>query len=118
MDPAGSAYVTGGTASSDFPTTSGAFDTSYNGGGSDAFVAKLNPAGSSATYATFLGGNGGEYNGQDYGRGVAVDAAGNAYVTGFTTSPNFHDHRACSTQATTAGPTTHLPSNSALPGVH
>ena len=54
----GSAYVTGTTYSSDFPTTPGAFDTSFNGGWVDAFVVKLNPAGSGLTYATFLGGSG------------------------------------------------------------
>ena len=58
VDGAGSAYVTGETRSSDFPTTPGAFDTSYNGGYADAFVAKLNPAGSGLAYATFLGGSG------------------------------------------------------------
>ena len=56
MDGAGSAYVTGDTYSSDFPTTPGAFDTSFNGG-YDAFVVKLNPAGSGLAYATFLGGS-------------------------------------------------------------
>ena len=56
MDGTGSAYVTGYTHSSDFPTTPGAFDPSYNGTG-DAFVVKLNPAGSELTYATFLGGS-------------------------------------------------------------
>ena len=58
VDGAGSAYVTGYTSSSDFPTTPGAFDTSYNGGYGDAFVVKLNPAGSALAYATFLGGSG------------------------------------------------------------
>ncbi len=57
VDTAGSAYVTGYTSSSDFPTTSGAFDTSYNGGSYDVFAAKLNPAGSALAYATFLGGS-------------------------------------------------------------
>ena len=57
MDGAGSAYVAGYTCSSNFPTTPGAFDTSYNGGYDDAFVAKLNPAGSGLVYATFLGGS-------------------------------------------------------------
>ena len=83
VDGAGSAYVTGYTYSTDFPTTPGAFDTSYNGG-CDAFVAKLNPAGSGLAYATFLGGSG-----SDYGYGIAVDGAGNAYVTGYTGSTDF-----------------------------
>ncbi|MCX6029592.1 MAG: SBBP repeat-containing protein, partial [Chloroflexi bacterium] len=77
VDAAGSAYVMGSPSSSDLPTTPGAFDTSYTGGGIDAFVVKLNPAGSGLAYATFLGGSG-----DDWGRAIAVDAAGSAYVTG------------------------------------
>ena len=57
MDGAGTRLRDGRDHSNDFPTTPGAFDTSYNGGG-DAFVAKLNPAGSALVYATFLGGSG------------------------------------------------------------
>ena len=83
VDGAGSAYVTGWTESSDFPATPGAFDRSHNGD-LDAFVAKLNPAGSGLAYATFLGGN---YH--DYGRAIAVDGAGSAYVTGDTSATNF-----------------------------
>jgi hypothetical protein len=55
VDGAGSAYVTGYTQSSDFPTTAGAFDTSHNGN-YDAFVVKLNAGGTGLAYATFLGG--------------------------------------------------------------
>jgi hypothetical protein len=59
-------------------------DTSYNGG-HDAFVAKVNPSGTGLVYAGFLGGSNG-----DGGKGIAVDAAGNAYVTGWTLdSSNF-----------------------------
>ena len=83
VDGAGSAYVTGSTGSSDFPTTPGAFDPSLNIHG-DAFVVKLNPAGSGLAYATFLGGND-----ADQGYGIAVDGAGSAYVTGFTNSGDF-----------------------------
>jgi hypothetical protein len=85
VDGAGSAYVTGQTTSADVPTTVGAFDTTYNGGGSDAFVTKLNAAGSAPLlYSTYLGGSG-----DDVGRGIAVDGTGSAYVTGFTSSGNF-----------------------------
>jgi len=84
VDGAGSAYVTGDTFSSDFPTTPGSFDASFNDGNQDAFVIKLNPAGSGLVYATFLGGSGG-----DRGYGIAVDGAGSAYVTGYTGSTNF-----------------------------
>lgn len=79
----GSAYVTGNTSSSDFPTTVGAFDTSYNGG-YEAWVVKLNPAGSALAYATFLGGNG-----DDSGSNITVDATGDAFVTGSTDSADF-----------------------------
>ena len=83
VDTAGSAYVTGVTESTDFPTTPGAFQTIY-GGGEDAFVTKLNPTGTALVYSTYLGGSG-----LDGGNGIAVDAAGNAYVTGATGSPDF-----------------------------
>jgi hypothetical protein len=75
----GRAYVTGNTSSSDYPTTAGAFDTSFNGGNADAFVTKLNASGSKLAYSTFLGGMG-----VDVGRGIAVDGSGGAYVTGYT----------------------------------
>lgn len=87
VDSAGRAYVTGGTPNPAFPTTSGAFQTSCgsdgtcNGGLPDAFVTVINSAGSSFIYSTFLGGEG-----IDQGLGVAVDAAGDAYVTGLTQS--------------------------------
>src|SRR5215204_6550628 len=80
----GRAYVTGGTRSPDFPTTSGAFDTTHNGL-DDAFVTKLNASGSALAYSTFLGGG----NADDAGQGIAVDADGRAYVTGNTSSPDF-----------------------------
>jgi hypothetical protein len=82
-DAAGNAYVTGFTASSNFPTTAGAYDTSFNGG-QDVFVTKLNPAGTSVLYSTYIGGSS-----NDQGLAIAVDASGFAYVTGFTGSTNF-----------------------------
>jgi hypothetical protein len=54
LDGAGSAYVTGDAGSPDFPATAGSFSPTYNGGASDAFVTKLNPAGSALVYSTFL----------------------------------------------------------------
>jgi hypothetical protein len=84
VDGAGAAYVTGETWSSDFPTTPGAFDPTYNGGQFDTFVAKMNAAGSGLIYAAFLGGGQG-----DSGSGIAVDRAGAAYVTGATSSSDF-----------------------------
>jgi len=83
VDAAGDAYVTGFTYSGNFPITSGALDTSFVGE-SKAFVLKLNPAGNALIYATFLGGSG-----NDYGAGIAVDAAGEAHVAGYTASINF-----------------------------
>ncbi|MDQ2760613.1 MAG: SBBP repeat-containing protein, partial [Actinomycetota bacterium] len=92
VDTAGDAYVTGNTTSSDFPTHdplqpkfAGANGTS---GAGNAFVAKLNPAGSALLYSTYLGGSGGG----DVGQGIAVDSAGDAYVTGFTFSLDFPTH--------------------------
>jgi hypothetical protein len=82
VDAAGNTYVTGGTGSADFPTTVGAFQTTFSSG--DAFVTKLNPTGSGLLYSTYLGGSGG-----DGGGGIALDAAGNAYVTGSTLSTDF-----------------------------
>lgn len=85
VDASGNAYVTGWTSSSDFPTAPGAFQTTYGGGQyGEAFVAKLNAAGSALVYSTYLGGSN-----QDYGSGITVDASGNAYVTGFTVSSDF-----------------------------
>jgi hypothetical protein len=83
VDSANSAYVTGATESSNFPTTSGAWQTTY-GTNTDAFVTKLNPAGSALVYSTYLGGSG-----FDTGISVAVDGTNNAYVTGQTSSSNF-----------------------------
>ncbi|HJP91959.1 MAG TPA: SBBP repeat-containing protein [Pyrinomonadaceae bacterium] len=83
VDASGSAYVTGETFSFDFPTTAGAFDTTFNGF-SDAFVTKLNATGSALVYSTFIGGSN-----NDWGRGIAVDTSGSAYVMGETLSPGF-----------------------------
>ncbi|GAA4705385.1 DUF7948 domain-containing protein [Phytohabitans rumicis] len=85
VDAAGSAYVTGFTQSPTFPTTAGAFDRTGSASNDlDAFVAKLNPAGTGLAYSTFLGGTN-----FDWGRDIAVDAAGNAYVAGQTKSSSF-----------------------------
>jgi len=84
VDSSGNAYVTGDTASSNFPTTSSALQKTYGGGQADAFVAELKPDGSALVYATYLGGSG-----ADYGHGIALDSAGSAYVTGGTESTDF-----------------------------
>jgi len=86
VDAAGAAYVTGQTQSDQqtFPVTVGP-DLTFNGGNFpwpvDAFVAKVNPRGSALVYCGYIGGNG-----TDSGNGIAVDTAGNAYVTGSTGS--------------------------------
>jgi hypothetical protein len=82
VDGAGQAYITGGTESTNFPAGPG-YDTGFNGD-YDAFVVKLNAAGTGLRYATFLGGRG-----QDFGWGIAVDSAGQAYIAGHTCSPDF-----------------------------
>ena len=83
VDISGNAYVTGLTDSIDFPTTPGAFQITFKGG-RDAFITKLNPAGNALAYSTYLGGSN-----QDEIFGIAVDASGNAYVTGLTKSTDF-----------------------------
>ncbi len=83
IDASGDTYVIGYTSSSDFPTTPGAYDTSYNSGW-DVFLTKLNSAGSALSYSSFLGGSD-----NDYCCGVAIDRSGNAYLTGYTSSSDF-----------------------------
>ena len=83
VDSTGSAYVVGETGSADFPTTPGAYRTTRNGA-YDAYVTKLNPAGSALAYSTFIGGSQ-----VDFGVRIAVDASRNAYVLGNTSSPDF-----------------------------
>src|SRR5205085_1224038 len=78
VDSFGNAYATGFTASTNFPTTPGAFDTTINAA-EDCFVSKLNSAGTALVYSTFIGGNN-----NTHGNAVAVDAGGNAYVAGVT----------------------------------
>ena len=83
VDSSGNAYITGVTFSNNYPVTSGAFQI-FPGGRRDAFVTKLNANGSALVYSTYLGGGG-----QDAGRGIAVDATGNAYVTGSFENDDF-----------------------------
>jgi Beta-propeller repeat len=77
------AYVTGTTASSDFPIKD-AFKGKLKPQAQNAFVTKFDAAGTALVYSTFLGGSR-----SDSGSGIAVDAHGNAYVTGTTTSSDF-----------------------------
>jgi hypothetical protein len=84
IDGSGNAYVGGETFSTDFPATPGAYDTSYNGN-TDVYITKVNSIGSALSYSTYLGGSDDERG----GRGIAIDASGNAYITGYTKSTNF-----------------------------
>ena len=84
VDGAGNAYVTGTAGSASFPGVSGSSIQPTYGGGADAFVTKINAAGTAIVYSTFLGGSG-----EDFGSGIAVDSAGSAYVTGWTSSATF-----------------------------
>ena len=91
VNAAGEAFITGETTSYDFPATVGsaqptcgtAPNCNVNFRGRDAFVSKFNAAGG-LVYATFAGGSQ-----EDFGYGIAIDASGNAYVTGQTYSPDF-----------------------------
>jgi hypothetical protein len=83
VDASGNIYVAGATTSSDFPTTVGVVQSSLNGG-NDVFVTKLDPNGGALVYSTYLGGSGDEQ-----ATHIAIDSAGNSYVTGVTGSTNF-----------------------------
>jgi hypothetical protein len=94
FDSAGNAYVASGTRSPDFPVTAGDYQSSFGGAPAicdqgplfcgDAFVTKINAAGTAVIYSTYLGGSD-----SDYAYGLAVDRFGNAYVAGLTKSINF-----------------------------
>jgi len=82
VDTSGNAYVTGWTFSGNFPKANAIYKSRM--GTNDVFITKINASGSALDYSTFLGGNS-----YDYGRDIAVDASGNAYVTGYTESTDF-----------------------------
>jgi len=92
-DYKGNVYVTGNTASIDFPTSSGAFQRTFSGQPqcddpqslcTEVFITKINASGRAIVYSTYLGGSG-----VDLPTGIAVDGSGNAYVTGSTRSVDF-----------------------------
>jgi hypothetical protein len=82
-DSAGAVYITGYTASNNFPVTPNALQSGLKGSAYDAFVTKLGSSGA-LQYSTYLGGSD-----LDTANAIAVDASGNAYVTGFTCSTDF-----------------------------
>jgi len=82
LDPNGNIYLTGRTSSSDFPTTTGAYDTVLDF--DDSYIIKLNSSGSVPVYSTFIGGNS-----YDYGYAIDINTTGDAYITGKTYSSNF-----------------------------
>ena len=103
VDTHGNIYVTGVTASTNFPTKN-ALQPTFGGGYSDAFVAEINPSqagAASLVYSTYLGGSD-----EDEGNGIAVDGSGNAYVTGFTYSLDFPTKNAYQPQRTPRLPRT------------
>ena len=83
VDTNGNAYLTGYTESSNFPTTSLAYEVT-NKGGSDVFVTILNSSGGTLDYSTYIGGSS-----DDRGNAIAFDSIGNIYITGFTESANY-----------------------------
>ena len=89
-DADGNAYITGLTASTDFPTEKPLQDKLASTGSANAFITKLSAEGDGLIYSTYLGGSGGGALSEgDWGSGIAIDSAGNAYITGFTFSSDF-----------------------------
>ena len=85
VNSTGNAYITGSTSATDFPATSGAYQTTFPAGPTSyTFVTELNPSGTGLVFSTFLGGTD-----SGTGRGIAVDPSGNVYVTGQTSATDF-----------------------------
>jgi hypothetical protein len=89
LDSSDNAYLTGYTHSSNFPTTPGAFQTSFNAD-TAAWVTKMNSTGTALVYSTYLGGNTtATTQCEACGTSIAVDSSGDAYVCGLTAEQNF-----------------------------
>lgn len=93
LDSSGNVFVGGYTCSNDFPTTSGAYDTTFNGGTEDAFISKLNPNLSTLMASTYLGGSGREGGNNTtafvFRPALVLDSSGNVFITGDTPSSDF-----------------------------
>jgi hypothetical protein len=101
VDPTFSFYVTGSTTSTDFPIAGKPYQGTFKAGAqANVFVSKFDPTGATLVYSTYLGGTG-----LDTSAGIAVDAAGNAYIAGTTTSGDFPTQNAFA--ATPKAPGTH-----------
>jgi hypothetical protein len=98
LDSSGNAYVAGETQSTNFPGVTSSSMQTVNAGGYDAFVAKLNPAGTAIVYSTYLGGTA-----DDVAYAIAVDSSGNAFVAGETLSTTFPGVNSKSIQPTSGG---------------
>ena len=91
LDADGNVFLAGTTGSTDFPVTSGAFQTAFrgsrpgDGSSTDVFALKLNASGTGLIYSTYLGGTQGSEN----GAAIALDGGGQAYITGSTSSADF-----------------------------
>ena len=88
VDAAGNAYVAGWTTSTDFPLAT-PYDRTLSKYDTDAFVSKLNAAGTALVWSTYLGGSSNSTPSTDRAVGIAVDSAGNAYVIGTTSGSDF-----------------------------
>ena len=98
VDTRGNIYITGSTDSSDYPTTPGCFDDTYNGVG-DTMISKLNSDGSELIYSTFIGGNGPEI-----GNCIDIDDNDYVFVSGVTVSPDFPTSIVCFDPIYNGGP--------------
>jgi hypothetical protein len=100
VDTSGSAYVTGSTSSTDFPTTTGVLQTSPKNSTDTAFVTKLNASGTGLVYSTLIGGSGAQ---GDSASAIAVDSLGDAYIVGTSSSTDFPTTSATAYQTVNKG---------------
>ena len=95
MDDSSHVYIAGQTSSTNFPTTTGAYDQTYNGGAFDCFISKISTDGQSLVFSTYIGGSG--LDGVDLGTtysingyiALAIDSSDDVYITGCTKSSDF-----------------------------